>query len=475
MKDILYKIIKEEYKHLLKEAGVYQIRNKQNNKIYIGSTSGRFSKRLTSHIRELIGNRHHSKHLQNCFNQNPCFDYFEISILEVCFPEKCLEREQVYLDLYKPYDDRFGYNISPTATSCLGIKKTKEEKMIIFERVRELTDEQIIEIFNLRNEYKLSNEKISKVMGISKNNVASILTKNERYKYVKEKYNLKLEVKHTKKFNIDDVFKIYDLYENKKLSIMDIKYLTGFESISLRHLIYNDELYKEEKNGLIFKIEKNRKNKIYKIIRKSGYKVNKNIIDVQTIYDIFEMKYGLNLSNNDISEKLKINLKEIDLILTFSYQRRRYNQIYLDIKTKYNLRQNRTVLSEDDIKNIFNDYNSGEYLIEDLNKKYKFSDVGIILSDSSKRLSKYYKEIIEKNNLIVNKSITKNIELKSKSISERNKSRSKTYKLTTPEGDEIIVKNLSEFCKDKELDSANLSRVSKNGKKHKGWSCFCLD
>lgn len=473
MKDILYKIIKEEYKHLLKEAGVYQIRNKQNNKIYIGSTSGRFSRRLTSHIRELIGNRHHSKHLQNCFDQNPCFDYFEISILEVCLPEKCLEREQVYLDLYKPYDDRFGYNISPTATSCLGIKKTKEEKMIIFERMRELTDEQIIEIFNLRNEYKLSNEKISKVMGISKNNVASILTKKEKYKYVKEKYNLKLELKYTKKFNIDDVLKIYDLYENKKLSIMDIKYLTGFESISLRHLIYNDELYKEEKNGLVFKIDKNRKNKIYKIIRKSGYKVDKNIIDVQTIYDFFEMKYGLNLSNDDISEKLKINLKEIDLLSTFSYQRRKYNQIYLDIKTKYNLRQSRTILSEDDIKNIFNDYNSGEYLIEDLNKKYKFSDVGIILS-ASKRLSKYYKEIIEKNNLIVNKNITKNIELKSKSISERNKSRSKTYKLTSPEGDVIIVKNLSEFCKDKELDSANLSRVSKNGKKHKGWSCFCL-
>ena len=401
------------------------------------------------------------------------FDYFEISILEVCLPEKCLEREQVYLDLYKPYDDRFGYNISPTATSCLGIKKTKEEKMIIFERMRELTDEQIIEIFNLRNEYKLSNEKISKVMGISKNNVASILTKNEKYKYVKEKYNLKLEVKHTKKFNIDDVFKIYDLYENKKLSIMDIKYLTGFESISLRHLIYNDELYKEEKNGLIFKIEKNRKNKIYKIIRKSGYKVNKNIIDVQTIYDFFEMKYGLNLSNNDISEKLKINLKEIDLILTFSYQRRKYNQIYLDIKTKYDLRQNRTVLSEDDIKNIFNDYNSGKYLIEDLNKKYKFSDVGIILSDS-KRLSKYYKEIIDKNNLIVNRSITKNIELKSKLITERNKSRSKTYKIITPEGDELIVKNLSEFCRDKNLDPSNLSRISKNGKLYKKWRCICL-
>jgi hypothetical protein len=108
-----------------------------------------------------------------------------------------------------------------------------------------------------------------------------------------------------------------------------------------------------------------------------------------------------------------------------------------------------------------------------LNKKYNFNDVGIILSNS-KRLSKNYKEIIEKNNLIVNKSRSKNRELKSTSITERNKSRSKTYKLITPDGEELIVKNLSEFCKDKELDAANLSRISKNGKLYKKWRCICL-
>jgi len=99
--------------------------------------------------------------------------------------------------------------------------------------------------------------------------------------------------------------------------------------------------------------------------------------------------------------------------------------------------------------------------------------VGIILSNS-KRLSKKYKEIIEKNNLIVNKSRSKNRELKSTSISERNKSRSKTYKLITPDGEELIVKNLSEFCKDKELDASNLSRISKNEKIYKKWRCICL-
>jgi hypothetical protein len=40
--------------------------------------------------------------------------------------------------------------------------------------------------------------------------------------------------------------------------------------------------------------------------------------------------------------------------------------------------------------------------------------------------------------------------------------------------EELIVKNLSEFCKDKELDASNLSRISKNGKLYKKWRCICL-
>jgi hypothetical protein len=291
--------------------------------------------------------------------------------------------------------------------------------------------------------------------------------------YVKEKYDLKLEIKHEKKFTKEDIKIIHELYENQKLSIKDILSITSYEVTPLKHVIYNENLYKEEKNGLVFNVENHRKNKIYKIVRKKGYKINKNILKEETIYDVFELKYNSSVNNKDISEKLQIKLKEVDLILTFRYQRRKYNQIYLDIKTKYRLRQNKITLSEEDIKNIFEDYNSGEYLIEDLNKKYNFNDVGIILSNS-KRLSEKYKEIIEKNNLIVNKSRSKNRELKSTSITERNKSRSKTYKLITPNGEELIVKNLSEFCKDKELDPANLSRISKNGKLYKKWRCICL-
>jgi group I intron endonuclease len=474
MRNILYKIIREEDKHLLNQKGVYQIKNLENNKVYIGSTSIKFSNRLTSHIRGLVKNRHHSIHLQNSFNKERKFEKFEVSILEICSTDQCLEVEQKWIDFYQSHNQQFGYNISPTAGSCFGIKKSKEEKIKVFERSRKLTDEQIIEIFHFRNYMKLDNKEISKRIGVSNNQISSILTRPEKYQYVKEKYNLKLEIKHEKKFTKEDVKAIHEFYENQKLSIREISEINGFEFIPLKHLIYKENLYRLEKEGLKFNIEKNRKSKIYKKIRRRGYKINKEIIDREIIFSVFNLKYNLNLNNQEISEILQISLKEINLITTFRYQRRKYNQLYISLKTNFHLREKRTLLSEEDIVGIFNDYNSGKYLIEELNEKYNFNDVGLIIQKSD-RISDFYKDIINKNNLEVDKSSTKNKEIKSKSMSEMNKKRAKNYKLINPDGNEIIVKNLADFCKDKNLDAANLSRVSKNGKLYKGWKCICLD
>jgi hypothetical protein len=473
MRNILYQIIREEDKHLLNQKGVYQIKNKENNKVYIGSTSIKFSNRLRNHIRELVENRHHSIHLQNSFNKEKNFEKFEILILEICESGKCLESEQKWIDLYQSHNQKFGYNISPTAGSCFGIKKTKDEKIKTFERLRKLTDEQVIEIFNLRNNMRFNNSEISIKLNISKNQIVSILTKPEKYKYVKEKYNLQLETKHEKKFTKDDIKLIHEFYENQKLSIREISEITGFEFIPLRHLICRKDLYITEKDGLIFNVEKNRKSKFRKINRKKGIKINKKILSKEIIINIFELKYIQSLTIEEISKMIFISLKEIDLILSFRYQRRKYSNLYKELKSKYDLRERRNILTENDIKDIFNDYHSGKYLVEELNKKYNFHDVSIFFSN--KRLSKYYQEILDKNNLIVNKKKTKNLTLKSKSMIDKNKQRSKSYKLIDPSGNEFIIKNLTEFCKDKKLDAANLSRISKNGKTHKGWKCECLD
>jgi group I intron endonuclease len=475
MKNILYQIVIEEHKHLLKKTGVYKILNKENNKVYIGSTSQRFSNRLSNHIRELIEDRHHSKYLQNSYNKRKDINKFEISILDVCKPEECLLFEQKWLDIYKSYIKEFGYNICPIAGSCLGIKKSKEEKIKIFERSRCLSDNQIIEIFKLRNDLKLSYRLISEGMNITKNQVASILTKPIKYKYVKEKYKLELKVRFEKEFTKYDIIKIHNLYEIEKFSIRDISEIMKLSLIKLKHLIYNEKLYLIEKENLKFNVEKNRKNKIYKRKKRPfGIKVNKTIISELEISEVFNLKYNSNLKNDEILEKTGITLKDIKLILSYIYQRRKYNQLYISLKTQFNLREKRTVLSEVDIVGIFNDYNSGKYLIEELNEKYNFNDVGVIIQKSD-RISNYYKDIINKNNLRVDKSSTKNKEIKSKSMSEMNKKRSKTYEIVNPEGIKTKITNLAEFSRDNGLDAANLSRVSKNGKSYKGWKCICLD
>ena len=480
MRNILYEIIRKEDKHLLTQKGVYQIKNKENNKVYIGSTSLKFSKRLTAHIRELIENRHHSIHLQNSFNQSKKFEKFEISILEICEPEFCIESEQKWIDHFQSYNDKFGYNISPTAGSCFGLKKSEEEKLKIFERSRRISDEKIIKMFHLRNELNFSYRQISIDLGITRNQVAAILTKQVKYKSVKDKYNLELKNKFKKEFNKEDVIKIHNLYEKDKFSISDISNILGVSSIKLRHLIYNENIYREERENLKFNIESKRKSKIQKEKAKRVKKVKitekkiKNIININQITEVFGLKHNLNLTNQEISEKLYITQKELELILTFRYQRRKYNQIYLTLKSKYDMRERNTTLTEEDIINIFKDYNSGNYLIEDLNLKYDYHDVGMLISNR-KNLSKYYKETIEKYNLKVDKSLTKNIKLKSESITNRNKQRAKSYKLIDPSGEEIIIKNLAEFCKGTDLDPGNFSRISKNGRTYRGWKCQFLD
>jgi group I intron endonuclease len=97
--------------------GVYKIINKINKKFYIGSTSTMgFDKRWKKHILDLNKNKHHSFYLQKSWNKyGP--NNFSFEIIEECIPEKCIIREQYYLDSLKPE-----YNICQIAGSTFGIK-----------------------------------------------------------------------------------------------------------------------------------------------------------------------------------------------------------------------------------------------------------------------------------------------------------------------------------------------------------------
>lgn len=108
--------------------GVYQIRNIENNKFYIGSTSLSFEKRKTVHFSNLKRGNHHSKKLQNAYNKYGDKS-FVFEILEECVPEDCIKNEQKWIDLLKPHKN--GYNILPNAGSCRGYTCSQSHKQKI--------------------------------------------------------------------------------------------------------------------------------------------------------------------------------------------------------------------------------------------------------------------------------------------------------------------------------------------------------
>ena len=95
---------------------IYCIRNKINNKKYIGQTSWNINKRLNKHKGQLINNKHYSKNLQEDFNKYG-MDNFEFIILdEFTFSNKellkkvLLDMEKFYINLWDTENDTKGYN-----------------------------------------------------------------------------------------------------------------------------------------------------------------------------------------------------------------------------------------------------------------------------------------------------------------------------------------------------------------------------
>ena len=107
-------------------SGVYKIVNLINGKVYIGSTKNckiRWSQHLDSLCRG-----DHNKHIQAAFNKYG-EENFSFEIIETVDDLKSrVEREQYWIDFYKSYDRRYGYNILSKAESVLGMIHSVESR-----------------------------------------------------------------------------------------------------------------------------------------------------------------------------------------------------------------------------------------------------------------------------------------------------------------------------------------------------------
>lgn len=109
-------------------SGIYGIKNKVNNKLYIGSAVN-IGKRWDEHIRRLVGGYHRNRKLQNAWNKYGA-EAFVFAVVEIVDNvDDLLTREQYWIDHEEAVAK--GYNLAPKAGSLLNFKHTEEtrEKM----------------------------------------------------------------------------------------------------------------------------------------------------------------------------------------------------------------------------------------------------------------------------------------------------------------------------------------------------------
>jgi group I intron endonuclease len=110
----------------MKLASIYKIESKIDGKVYVGSTVN-FKNRYKHHRTQLRANRHHSRHLQFAWNKYG-EDNFWFEIIDECDSKDRVITEQYWMNSYNSYNQERGYNINPTAESCLGRVHTEETK-----------------------------------------------------------------------------------------------------------------------------------------------------------------------------------------------------------------------------------------------------------------------------------------------------------------------------------------------------------
>lgn len=106
----------------MKISAIYKIQSISHpERCYIGSAV-HLRERKNVHFHNLRKNKHHSPKLQHHFNKHGESDLVFV-VIEPCFPEFLIIREQYYINLLKPW-----FNICPNAKNRLGTKHSEESK-----------------------------------------------------------------------------------------------------------------------------------------------------------------------------------------------------------------------------------------------------------------------------------------------------------------------------------------------------------
>lgn len=99
--------------------GVYSILNAKNGKFYIGSSLN-WPRRVSRHKWMLRTGRHESGLLQGAWDRDG-EGAFNFSLIESCTAETLLAREQLWINVLRSSERRYGYNVCEVAGTKAGV------------------------------------------------------------------------------------------------------------------------------------------------------------------------------------------------------------------------------------------------------------------------------------------------------------------------------------------------------------------
>lgn len=230
--------------------GIYKIENKTNDKKYIGSSKDIYS-RWVSHIRSLKNGEHHSYRLQREWDEFGQ-DNFVFSIIEECEIENRLVREQYYIDLYKSYNNLYGYNIARKVDEI-------EDPEISSLRLRGegnwcsiYTEKQILELIEYLKTGKYAYSYLSKLLGIKTSVIYDVVSHNS-WAYLTDGIDFPcpdVDLRENVKLTKSDVFKIVELLNSNNTN----KYIASLFNVDAKTIsdIRTHKTWKSITDGMEF-------------------------------------------------------------------------------------------------------------------------------------------------------------------------------------------------------------------------------
>lgn len=154
-----------------KKSGIYYIKNKINNKVYIGQSKNIVA-RLKEHKRDLKATRHVNWHLQKSYEKyGDC--NFEYGVLEFCDIDKLDQKEVHYINSLGSMNRHKGYNLKNGGSRTIFSQETLA-KMAMNRKALCQDESYLIQMCWARSELSEEQVRVIKTMLFNNNHVEDI-------------------------------------------------------------------------------------------------------------------------------------------------------------------------------------------------------------------------------------------------------------------------------------------------------------